>query len=151
MAGKIVNKHELAAILGKTPKTLTIWQAEGMPFAKSESNGAANEYNTAEVIAWLVRRETRTGPDPNSEKAALLKEQAEQARRRNAREKGELIPMTAARLVVQRAAYAIRQKIVTSGLSHSDKQALLIDIQSLRSVDFEQIDETEGDEGGGVE
>lgn len=151
MAGKIVSKHELAAILGKTAKTLTIWQAEGMPFAKSETNGAANDYNTAAVIAWLVRRETRTGPDPNTEKAALLKEQAEQARRRNAKEKGELIPMATARAVVQRAAYAIRQKIVTSGLSHADKQALLVDIQSLRGVDFEQIDETDGDDGATTE
>lgn len=151
MAGKVVNKHELAAILGKTPKTLTIWQAEGMPFAKSETNGAANDYNTAEVIAWLIRRETRTGPDPNTEKAALLKEQAEQARRRNAKEKGELIPAGAARLVVQRAAYAIRQKIVTCGMSHADKQALLVDIQSLREVDFESIDETEGDDGDATE
>lgn len=147
MAGKIVNKHELAAILGKTPKTLTIWQAEGMPFAKSEANGAANEYNTAEVIGWLVRRETRTGPDPNTEKAALLREQAEAARRKNAREKGALIPLDHAKLVAQRAAYAIRQKIVTSGLSHADKQALLVDIQSLKTVDFTQIDETVVDDG----
>lgn len=150
MPGKIVSKNELAAFWDKTPKTLTIWQNQGMPYIKAPNPGEENQYDTAECTEWRIRRESGK-VDPGAEKAALLKEQAEQARRRNAKEKGELIALKDARMVVQRAAYAIRQKIVTSGLSHADKQALLVDIQSLRNVDFTRIDETEGDDGEATE
>jgi phage terminase Nu1 subunit (DNA packaging protein) len=145
MPGKIVSKNELAAVFGKTPKTLTIWQHEGMPFKAGAAVGDENQYDTSECIEWYARRQSGR-VDPNAEKAALLKEQAESARRKNALAKGDVISLKDARTVVQRAAYAIRQKIVTSGLSHPDKQALLVDIQSLRGVDFTQIEETDGDE-----
>ncbi len=144
MPGKIVSKNELAAIWDKTPKTLTIWQNQGMPHVKGANPGDENQYDTADCTNWRIARESGKA-DPNVEKAALLREQAEHARRRNAREKGETILMKDARMVVQRAAYAIRQKIVTSGLSHADKQALLVDIQSLRNVDFTQVDEAPDD------
>ena len=146
MAGKIVNKHELAAILGKTPKTLTIWQAEGMPFAKSETNGHANDYNTAEVIAWLIRRETSSGLDLNEERAKLAKEQTEGSRLKNEERRGELIPLAAVVDIAQRAAQAIRQKIISSSLSQEEQNILLTDINSLAGADytnFRRIDQAD--------
>lgn len=150
MAGKIVNKSELAAIIGKTTKTLTVWQAEGMPFVESAAVGLENSYNTASVIAWMIRRETKGGLDLDVERAKLAQEQAESVRRKNALAAGDVIPKKAAIAVVQRAAYSLRQAIVTSGMSHEDKQNCLKRIQELRDVDFEKIDpdadeEPEGD------
>lgn len=52
-----VNKSELAEILGKTPQTLTTWQKNGMPIFAEGRNGQANQYDTAQVIEWLIARE----------------------------------------------------------------------------------------------
>lgn len=146
MAGKSVGKVELAAILGKTTQTLSAWQAEGMPFVKGEGKGAHNEYNTALVIEWLIRRETKDGLDLDAERAKLAKEQAESAKRKNALAAGEVLDKNVAKVVVQRAAYAIRQKIVSSSMNHADKQAVLTDIKSLRDIDFETLPAPEEEE-----
>jgi hypothetical protein len=136
MAGKIVLKTELAAILGKTTKTLVIWQNEGMPFYEASSTGKGNTYNTADVIAWMIRRETKSGPDVNTERAKLAAAQTESAYLRNEERKGNLISMDTAKSVTERAAFAIRQKIVNSSMSREEKQALLTDIAALGACDF---------------
>lgn len=136
MAGKIVLKTELSAIMGVTPKTIGIWQAEGMPHTQATSTGKGNLYNTAEIIAWYVRRQTKSGLDVNEERAKLAEAQTEAANLRNLERKGELIPLEDAIEVAGRAAGAIRQKIINSNLSEGDKQALLVDINSLKGVDF---------------
>ncbi len=138
MAGKIVNKHELCAITGKTAKTLTIWQAEGMPFVKSEANGAANDYNTAEVFEWYARRQSGR-VDPNTEKAALLKEQAEAARRKNAVERGDVIQLAAVKSVLERFLAGARQRIMNSKMSRIEKQATLAELRAMKGADFSAI------------
>lgn len=56
----IVNKAQLAEILGYTERTLTEWQEEGMPIARrAEQRGQAHEYDAAGVVAWLVERTER--------------------------------------------------------------------------------------------
>ena len=55
--GKIVNKTELAEIVGKTQKTLTTWQQNGMPVKLAGKKGTGNQYDTANVIDWIVNRE----------------------------------------------------------------------------------------------
>lgn len=150
MAGKLVNKTELAAIFGKSLKTISIWQDEGMPFAAAESDGRANEYNTEKVIEWYVRRQNKTGPDVNEERAKLAAAQTEAARLRNDRTRGTVIDMETARTVVERAATAIRQKIVNSSMVLEEKQALLADIHGLRNVDFSaDLDDDGESENGG--
>jgi phage terminase Nu1 subunit (DNA packaging protein) len=147
MSGKIVLKTELAAILGKTIKTLVIWQNEGMPYFEASSTGKGNTYNTAEVISWMIRRETKSGPDVNTERAKLAAAQTESAYLRNEERKGNLVTLETAKAVVERAAFAIRQKIVNSDLPKADKQALLTDIASLGASDFtgspDDVDEDE--------
>ena len=153
MAGKIVLKTELAAIIGKTPKTITIWQSEGMPYFEATGSGKGNTFNTLEVINWMIRRETKSGPDVNTERAKLAAAQTESAYLRNEERKGNLVTLDTAKAVVERAAFAIRQKIVNSDLAKADKQALLTDIASLGACDFtaspdgaEETGEDDGDD-----
>lgn len=54
----LVNKRELSDILGVSERSLTEWQKEGLPVASyADSRGKANEYETKNVIAWLIARE----------------------------------------------------------------------------------------------
>lgn len=54
--GKIVNQTQLAEILGTSDVTIWQWQKEGLPIKTRNLRGLSNEYDTAEVIAWLVIR-----------------------------------------------------------------------------------------------
>lgn len=54
----IVNKRELADILGVAEDTLTQWQRDPNFPVKSKSRGQrGNEYETSDVVAWLRKRE----------------------------------------------------------------------------------------------
>ena len=55
--GKIVNKRELAQILGVSERTLTEWQREGMPMVVNAGRGASNQYDSSAVIQWRIARE----------------------------------------------------------------------------------------------
>jgi phage terminase Nu1 subunit (DNA packaging protein) len=55
--GKNVNKRDLAEILGVSERTLTEWQALGMPMLHKGERGESNDYDTAEVITWWMGRE----------------------------------------------------------------------------------------------
>ncbi|HEX2656113.1 MAG TPA: terminase small subunit [Xanthobacteraceae bacterium] len=147
MPGKIVSKKDLAAIMGKAPQTLTIWQNEGMPYRKGEAVGDENQYDTSDVIDWYVRRQTGR-VDPNSEKAALLKEQAEAARRKNLIAKGGIIEISALKIVLGRFCGALRQKIVACGMPKEERQALLKDIQAMEMADYQNMNQDEENADG---
>lgn len=149
MPGKIVSKTDLAAILGRSTRAVTLLQAQGMPFVKGGGQGVHNEYDTAEVIQWLIVREAKGGLDKEQQQALLLAEQTEIAKRRNATESGELIELDKCLVVVQRIMFGIRQKIVTSPLPLETRQAILADLQTLKTVDFDAVkldDESIADE-----
>lgn len=55
--GKIVNKRELAQIIGVSERTLTEWQREGMPMVVNSGRGSSNQYDTGAVITWRIARE----------------------------------------------------------------------------------------------
>ncbi len=144
MAGKVCGKSEMAAIFGVTPKTITVWQEEGMPFYPPPSKGEANSYNTLDVIRWRIAREKGYGGgdtlDLDTERARLAKEQADSKAMSNELDRGEMINLEAAMIIVQRSAFAIRQKIINSDLSKEAKQALLVDINSLGDQDFSDVE-----------
>jgi hypothetical protein len=52
----IVNKGQLAEIIGKAENTLTTWQYEGLPIRSKGGRGSTNQYDTAEVIEWMIQR-----------------------------------------------------------------------------------------------
>lgn len=51
---RIVNKVELAEIIGYSERSITDFQKQGMPIAFETERGKANEYNTADVVRWLI-------------------------------------------------------------------------------------------------
>ena len=142
MAGKVCGKTELAAIFGVTPKTINVWQEEGMPFVPAPGAGEGNSYNTLEVIRWRIAREKgQSGVlDLDAERARLAKEQADSKAMANEIDRGTMIDLEAAKIIVQRGAFAIRQKIINSRLSKEEKQALLVEINALGDNDFSDIE-----------
>lgn len=76
----VVNKQALAEILGKSERTLTTWQKQGMPIAQDGSRGQSNLYDTAEVIDWLVQREITSRIQDHGSAEAFYDYEAERAR-----------------------------------------------------------------------
>lgn len=52
----VVNKKQLADILGVSERTLTEWQDWGMPIMSVGGRGMENQYDTAIVIEWRIQR-----------------------------------------------------------------------------------------------
>lgn len=136
MPGKIVNKGELAAILGRSERTIKIYQNEGMPFVAGARKIDGNEYDTQQVIDWLITREARGGYDKEAEQARLYREQTEIAKRRNAVESGQLVDVDKVILAVRRGLFGIRQKIVTAPIPRETKQAILSELYAMRTLDY---------------
>jgi terminase small subunit / prophage DNA-packing protein len=53
----IVNKRGLSDVTGVSERTLTEWQKAGLPIVNVGVRGQENEYETTEVIQWMVNRE----------------------------------------------------------------------------------------------
>jgi phage terminase Nu1 subunit (DNA packaging protein) len=95
----IVNQTELCEILGRTAKTLNAWIDAGMPVLHRGGHGSPNQYDTEQVIAWMIQREIGklsvhddgTVYNFEAEKARLTHEQAEKVAMENAVRRGELV------------------------------------------------------------
>ena len=62
----LVNKAQLADLLGYAERSLTEWQEEGMPIARrADMRGQANEYDSASVVSWLLERAIRKAKAEN--------------------------------------------------------------------------------------
>lgn len=81
---KVVNKREMASILGVTERTLSEWQKLGLPFVRGKGRGSSNHYQTPKVIEWMVAREVSQTPA------------GESARDRHARLQGDVLEITLA-------------------------------------------------------
>lgn len=92
--GEIVNKSRLSKILGKSQFTLTEWQKDGMPIAKTaDRKGQSNTYDTAAVIEWMIRRASDTSTAMERAKLRLTEAEAEMAELKVKEKKEELIPL----------------------------------------------------------
>lgn len=141
-----LTKSELCVALGVETKAVTRWHNEGLPYIPAKDTGESNIYDLPVVIRWWIKRETKGGMDVNEERAKLAKEQTETARLRNVERRGEMIPLSAVVEIAQRAAHAIRQKIVSCSMSEDEKNVLLTDINSLANADytnFKRLDEAD--------
>lgn len=71
--GKLVNKRDLALIVGVSERTLTEYQREGLPMQVDGSRGESNTYDTEQVIRWLVMREvSKPGNETQRDRLARL-------------------------------------------------------------------------------
>lgn len=55
--GRIVNRQELAEILGYSLPTVSAWVEEGCPAVTRGGRGKSFEFDTADVVKWLLARE----------------------------------------------------------------------------------------------
>jgi phage terminase Nu1 subunit (DNA packaging protein) len=101
-SGKIVNKSELAEILGISERTLTSYQKNGLPIEIEGGRGNSHQYDTKEVIDWFIdwRLKKLGGPNTDNgekynfeeERARLTFHQANREALKEEEEKGSLIP-----------------------------------------------------------
>ena len=82
----IVNKKQLSDIVGKSERTLTEWDAKGMPIQYKGGRGRSNEYDTGAVIEWMIQR-------------AMSGEKQETARERRDRLEADMVAIKAGKEV----------------------------------------------------
>lgn len=109
--GEIVNKAKLAAILGYSERHLTKLQKEGMPTEKTGTRGEKNEYDTAKVIAWIIKRESDAITKMDAAKLRLVEAQADLEELRVAEKREELISITQMKLMWAGVLGTFRQRI----------------------------------------
>lgn len=90
--GKLVNKRELALILGVSERSLTEWQRNGLPIALDAGRGASNQYDTANVIAWMIAREL-SGAAKETHRERLDRLQGDKIEMDLAKARGVLVPI----------------------------------------------------------
>ena len=86
-------------------------------------------YTTRQICAALYG-------DERAEKQRLLAEQIKHAALKNAKQEGSLIALESACFVAQRAAFAVKQRILSLLLPEDEKRGLLAEITALAETDF---------------
>lgn len=111
--GEIVNKARLSKILGKSEMTLTTWQKEGMPIKETGGKkGKSNNYDTAEVIGWMLLRSNNTAQAIEKAKLRLVLAQAELEELKVLEKKEELIPLEKMQYILTHMLGKFRAKIL---------------------------------------
>jgi P27 family predicted phage terminase small subunit len=78
VAGPLVTRRELAALLGVHMQTVTKWEQDGMPIAERGSKGRPSRYRELDVRAWKDAREDA------AKKSGLVDVSQERARKERA-------------------------------------------------------------------
>ena len=153
--GKIVNKAELAEILGKSERTLTTWQKNGMPIEVDGGRGSANKYCTEAIISWMVRREIDQiiqGQDGeggaynyDSERARLTHHQANKTALEEQVLGGALIPAETVAMVQTKMLGAFRAKCLSIPTKTAPRVVYLTDLAEtegeLRNAIYDALSE----------
>lgn len=149
----LVNKTQLAEILGKTHATLTTWQKNGLPIAIDGTKGQANQYETTDVINWLIRREISKLTvddegkvhDYDLERARLTHHQANKTELEAKVLKGQLIPATTVEHVQGAMVGSFRAKVLSIPTKAAGKVQNLTDLAEIedciRSEVYEALTE----------
>lgn len=113
--GKVVNKRELAEILGISERTLSDWQTEpAFPIVElAEVRGEENAYDTALVIAWWLLREISRTSETDKARRRLLTAQAEHKELELARARGQLVAADDVRRAAYETAHDVRNAMMT--------------------------------------
>lgn len=91
--GEILNKQRLSKILGKSERTLTEWQKEGMPIETQGERGQSNTYDTEKVIDWMLTRSNSNAKRLEEANLRIALSNAELAEIRVQEKREELIPL----------------------------------------------------------
>lgn len=148
----LVNKSELAEIVGKTTQTLTTWQKNGMPIFADGRNGLSNQYQTADVIQWMIDREISKlsitgseGHDYEQERARLTHHQANKTALEERQLKGELIHVEKVEYVWGKFISAFRSKCLAVPSKIAPRVQLLSELaeieQEIRTSIYDALEE----------
>lgn len=107
----IIGQENIASMFGVSARTITEWQASGMPIAVQGGPGVPGEYNSDECIRWMVDREVRKVQGPEAPKDRLSRLQGDELEMKLERERGKLIDATAVEPVMRAAIVAARERI----------------------------------------
>lgn len=162
---RIIGQTEIAGLFGVSARTITEWQAAGMPVAVQGGPGVPGEYDSAACIRWMVEREVRKvqGESPKDRLARLQGDQLEMdlAERRKT-----LIDIGAVEPAMRAAIVSARERIRNEpasmakkleGLDCADRETLLRELfdEMLTKLSHWQQpggndDQDEGAHGGAV-
>ena len=111
---RIVGQSEIAAIFGVSARTVTEWQAAGMPVAVQGGPGTPGEYDAPACVRWLVEREVRKvqGESPKDRLARL---QGDDLEMKLERERGKLIEAGAVEPMMRAAIVSARERCRIGG------------------------------------
>ena len=130
---RIICQTEIASIFGVTARTITEWQAGGMPLAVQGGPGVPGEYDSAACIQWLVQREVRK-VQSESPKDRVLRLQAENMEMDLGLRRGHLIEAASAEPAMRAAIVSARERIRgdpariaarLEGLDRAERETLL--------------------------
>ena len=90
--GRIVNQTELVEIVGVDDTTLWRWQKEGMPIKARNLRGQSNQYDTAEIFAWVRQWAKTQAAGGETQEQRLKRVQADKIEMEIAQLRRELVP-----------------------------------------------------------
>lgn len=133
---RIIGQTEIAGIFGVSARTITEWQANGMPVALLGGPGVPGEYDSDVCIRWLVAREVRKvqGESPKDRLARL---QGDDLEIKLETQRGKLIDVGAVEPAMRAAIVSARERIRSEpariaaqmeGLERTAREALLRDL-----------------------
>lgn len=116
MVGKVVNKRELAEIMGVSQRTVSEWQGKGMPVALfADKRGLENQYDTAAVVEWRLQN-LLAGERRESSKERLEKLQGDRLELELWRDCENLVQEIGAHELMQHAVLAARSVLLNAGV-----------------------------------
>lgn len=153
--GKLVNKGELSGLLGKSERTLTTWQKNGMPIEVDGGRGSHNLYDVEHVINWLINREIEARVqshgsleqlyDYDMERARLTHHQANKTELEEKVLRGQLIHADTVAMVQTKMLSAFRAKCLSLPTKTAPRVIYLDDIAEvegeLRSAIYDTLSE----------
>ncbi|GBE14687.1 phage DNA packaging protein Nu1 [bacterium BMS3Abin14] len=129
-----VSKKRLSQITGIAERTLTRYQAEGMPYESAAKRGQPNVYNISQILAWLLDREksktTERELDLNTERARLARAQAEKVEVENRVRAGELVKTAVVVKSVAEFCRIVKEMIYTA----QDRLSRYLDVKTAARV-----------------
>lgn len=109
--GEKVNKRRLAKWTGFSERTITEWQAEGMPFEPARKKGGSNKYDTTEVVGWLIDRASKSSSVQEA-RERLLRIQGDRQELQLGKERGQSLPASLVRGAVEKMVLACRSRLL---------------------------------------
>jgi phage terminase Nu1 subunit (DNA packaging protein) len=138
---KLVNKRDLAEILGTSERSLTNWQKQGMPILREGERGESSEYSTADVIKWRIDWLLKKHQQEETPRDRLARRQAEMLEIDLAERRRESIPAPEIGPAWTGFVIASRQALRSMAADLTPALALLEGADPMRDLLEEAIDE----------